>query len=233
MGVPSKVSRAGPPRTTRSHDAICQAARTVFLRDGFSGASVDEIVALASVSKQTVYRHFTDKRGLFAAGVLDALESTYDQYAPALEALARTNDIARDLGRYARSLLSALMTPDVLQLRRLMIAEANRFPDLGRTYYARTYERTTEAMTGVFEGFAQRGILDLDDASLAAHHFAWLVLGIPRNQVMLCGDATRFTPAELRRFADAGAKAFLAIYGTTDLMHDVTSPRIETKKRAR
>ena len=73
-------------------------------------------------------------------------------------------------------------------------------------------------MASAFEDLAQRGLLRVQDPTLAAHHFIWLVFGVPRNKVMLCGDQIRFSPAELRRYADAGTRAFLAIYGTEPTM---------------
>lgn len=40
-------------------------ARTIFLRDGFEGAAVDDIAREAGVSKATLYSYFPDKRVMF------------------------------------------------------------------------------------------------------------------------------------------------------------------------
>jgi len=58
-----------------------------------------------------------------------------------------------------------------------------------------------------------RGLLRLDDPLIAANHFSWLILSIPLNQVMLCGDDEHLTAAELEHFADTGVRVFLAAYG--------------------
>ena len=80
------------------------------------------------------------------------------------------------------------MQPRLLQLRRLVIGEAGRFPELGRTFYELGPGRTIAALASAFEGFAERGLLELDDAALAAAHFNWLIMSIPLNQAMLFGD---------------------------------------------
>ena len=53
-------------QSVRKRRAILAAAATVFLQKGYLGTSMDEVAALASVSKQTVYKHFSDKERLFA-----------------------------------------------------------------------------------------------------------------------------------------------------------------------
>jgi hypothetical protein len=63
------------------------------------------------------------------------------------------------------------MQPQVLQLRRLVIGEAGRFPELGRTYYERGPERTVAALASWFQQLAERGRLRLDDPLIAANHF--------------------------------------------------------------
>jgi TetR/AcrR family transcriptional repressor of mexJK operon len=64
-----------------------------------------------------------------------------------------------------------------------------------------------------FQRLAERGLLRLDDAPLAARHFAYLVLGAPLDRAMFCGGDGEMTPAELERQADAAVRAFLAAYG--------------------
>jgi hypothetical protein len=106
-----------------------------------------------------------------------------------------------------------VMQPRLLQLRRLVIAEADRFPELGRTFYERGPERTIEALATVFQGLAAKGSLRIDDARLAAAHFNWLVMSIPLNRAMLRGTAETIPPDELDRYADAGVRAFMGAYG--------------------
>jgi AcrR family transcriptional regulator len=53
-------------RSARKRSAILEAATTVFLDNGYLGTSMDEIAALARVSKQTVYKHFADKERLLS-----------------------------------------------------------------------------------------------------------------------------------------------------------------------
>jgi hypothetical protein len=105
-----------------------------------------------------------------------------------------------------------VMQPRILQLRRLVIGEAGRFPQLGRTFYEQGPERTVDALATVFERLAERGALHADDPQLAAAHFNWLVMSIPLNRAMFLGDDRPPARAELNRYADAGARAFLAAY---------------------
>lgn len=58
------------------------------------------------------------------------------------------------------------------------------------------------------------GLLQFDDAHIAAEHFNWLIMSIPLNRAMLLGDDAPHSPAELDGYADAGVRAFLAAYAT-------------------
>lgn len=215
MGKRATVEERRPParRAGRlaSAGVIREAATTLFLRSGYLGASMEEIATRAGVSKQTVYTHFADKEALFTDLVLGATDQVADflQYVTAV--LQVTDDLDTDLREIGRRYLVQVLRPEVLQLRRLVIGESGRFPVLARTYYERAPQRTLATLSSCFKGLAERGLLRLDDPSLAAGHFAYLVLGVPLDMAMFCGDE-ELPPAERERRADAAVRAFLAAY---------------------
>jgi TetR/AcrR family transcriptional regulator len=53
----------------RKHDAILDAARTVFSREGYAESSVDDVAAEAGIGKGTVYLYFKSKEELYVAAL--------------------------------------------------------------------------------------------------------------------------------------------------------------------
>ncbi|HEY2158963.1 MAG TPA: TetR/AcrR family transcriptional regulator [Isosphaeraceae bacterium] len=206
-------SQADERRSTRKRRAIVEAATTLFLRDGYLGTSMDEIAALAAVSKQTVYKHFADKQRLFSEIVVATVDEASDPVHAGVLNLRDSGDVEADLREQARRQLALVMQPRILQLRRLVIGEAARFPELGRIFYERGPGRTMGALAAAFERLAGRGVLRVDDPPLAAAHFNWLIMSIPLNQAMLLGRDDPPPAEELNRYADAGVRVFLAAYG--------------------
>jgi TetR/AcrR family transcriptional regulator, mexJK operon transcriptional repressor len=200
----------GETRSARKRRAIMDAASKIFLQKGYLGTSMDEVAALAAVSKQTVYKHFADKESLFSEIVIGTVDEAGDRVHASVLELADSGDVEADLRDLARRQLALVMQPRVLQLRRLVIGEAGRFPELGRTFYERGPGRTLQALAEAFARLGEEGKLKLDDPALAAEHFNWLVMSIPLNQAMLLGDDEQ---PDLDRYADEGVRVFLAAYG--------------------
>ena len=199
-------------RSARKRRAILDAATTTFLSKGYLGTSMDEIAALAQVSKQTVYKHFTDKPSLFIELVTGTVNEISDPVYNEVVQLADSGDLEADLRDLARRLVARVMQPRLLELRRLVIAEAGRFPELGRAFYERGPGRTVAALASVFEQLAASGALRLDDPALAAAHFNWLIMSALVNQAMMLGSDSIPGRRELNRYADAGVRVFLAAY---------------------
>ena len=123
-------------QAAQRHRAILDAAASVFLRSGYLGASMDQVAALAGVSKQTVYKHFADKRRLFSEIVTRAVDEAGEPTVNEVMNLRDTGDLEADLCDLAGRLLTRVIQPRLLQLRRLVIGEAERFP-AARAYLLR------------------------------------------------------------------------------------------------
>lgn len=199
-------------RSARKRSAILEAATTVFLDNGYLGTSMDEIAALARVSKQTVYKHFADKERLFVEIVTNMVNEISDPVYQEVLSLADSGDIEADLRDLARRLLEGVAQPRLLQLRRLVIGEATRFPALGRTFFERGPGRTIAALAAVFERLGARDVLHLDDPALAAAHFNWLIMSAPLNEAMLLSSDEPPAPGDLKRLTDSAVRVFLAAY---------------------
>ena len=212
------LQRSAPAETGRSErrrQAIIQAATEVFVRHGYLGATTDEVAARASVSKQTLYKDFADKQHLFAEIILDTTVQLVDGLS---DAAASTLDDAQDVRKALRDLadgfLRGLLQPDVLRLRRLVIAEADRFPEVGRAWFDRGFDRSLVILGEAMRRLADRGLLhNLSDPTLAAYQFAGLVMYQPMNQVMFAGTDALPPADNLNRIADSAVEMFLATYG--------------------
>ena len=209
--APASGEEAG--RSERKRRAVLDAATEIFLQHGYLGANMDEVAARAQVSKQTVYKQFTSKEALFIAIVGGMTGSAGDEVQREIADLGERDDPEMQLLAYAERQLTVVLTPRLMQLRRLVIGEANRFPALGRALHDGGPGRAVAGLASAFARWADRGLLAIEDPQAAASHFNWLVMGEPVNQVMLLGDAAIPEPAALRRHAAAGVRVFLAAYG--------------------
>ncbi len=99
----------------------------------------------------------------------------------------------------------------MLSLRRLVIAEAERFPELARAYYEQAPSRAIEVIADAFRAFAGRGLLTVADPELAAAHFAYLTLGFPQDKAQFC-PGERLGDADRDRLAGEAVRVFLAAY---------------------
>jgi TetR/AcrR family transcriptional repressor of mexJK operon len=206
---------AGTSRGARKRAAILEAAQQVFFANGFVGASMDQVAATAAVSKQTVYKHFSDKEALFREVVTNVVRAR-DAGIAADFLSSGEGPIGDRLRSFARHFLKGVMQPNVLKLRRLVIGEAGRFPELGRSFYDLGPKRAAAQLAVALREAAARQRLLLEDPELAAGHLLCLILSIPLDQAMLFGDENSFTAAALDRYADAGVAAFLRAYGFSD-----------------
>jgi len=200
------------PSSARKVRAILEAAEALFLRTGYDGANLDDLSMLAGVSKQTIYTHFGDKERLFVSVVGHITADAASRVHYSVPDPADGDALLPYLQDYARRQLDVVLDERVLAIRRLVIAEAIRFPQLAETFWERGPLKAVEEMRDRFARFADAGLIVTPDPTASATAFNWLIMGQALNAAMLLGTrGIPDAPARARIAADA-TRIFLAAH---------------------
>lgn len=196
-------------RKGRKFEQVLDGAREVFMRDGFEGASVDDIAREAGVSKATLYSYFPDKRLLF-------LEVASNQCCRQADEAMLAIDLSRPprevLPKAAHHFLSFIYSEMGQRIFRICVAEADRFPELGRQFYQSGPMVMHGALVSYLEASEQRGELKIDDLKLAADQFAELCKADIWVK-LLFGIRDMPSKPEIARIVDGAVETFMARYG--------------------
>jgi hypothetical protein len=114
------------------------------------------------------------------------VDDLVERYGRALEVvLDPAEDVASELRRFARALLATLHSQPIVDMHRVTIGEAGRFPELGRMMYDRGQARGKQHLRIFIEEAMQRGKLRTGDPFMAAQHFASLLQsGSPQHHLL-------------------------------------------------
>lgn len=216
-GGAQHMSEQAPGRTALKRHAILDAAAELFLRKGFLGTSMDEVAALAAVSKQTVYKQFASKEALFLGIVESMTGAGSDRVQVEMPDPVDLAQVASELRGHAQRLMTVALSPELLQLRRLVIGEAGRFPELGKALYEGGPGRAIAGLAVTLERWAGRGLLAIADPLAAATQFNWLIMGEPVNRAMFFIDEPPIEGAAREAHIAAGVRLFLAGYSSHDI----------------
>jgi TetR/AcrR family transcriptional regulator, mexJK operon transcriptional repressor len=204
MGAAASEIRKG-----RKYDQVLDGARTVFLRDGFEGASVDDIAREAGVSKATLYSYFPDKRLLF----MEVAKGECRRQAEEAEALIDdAAPVAQVLRLAAERMTGFLMSEFGQRMFRLCVAESDRFPALGDEFYESGPRLIRERLSRYLQQAQARGEVKIDDLGLAADQFSQLCKAGIFDCVMF-GRSDGLSDAAIKRTLNGAIEMFMARYG--------------------
>ena len=164
-----------PSAIPAKRQQIVAGARQVFTELGFERASVDLIASRAGVSKATIYNHYDDKKALFVACIAQDAE---DLRAVLRDCLGEpAGDVEQALQLVGEKTMRVFLSPPIVALYRQIIAEAGRFPDLGRIIFDRGSNVIHGAIASHLERWDRSGALRIEDARAAAVQFLALCQG--------------------------------------------------------
>jgi TetR/AcrR family transcriptional regulator, mexJK operon transcriptional repressor len=189
---------------------ILKAARDLFIAKGFEAASMDGVAKAAGVSKATVYAHFKSKNELFAAIVAQVSESLTAEIRAVIDAKL---PLRQALGRIGFKFLEVLTDPRRVRMFRMMVAEVDRFPELGRVFYEAGPLVMQDCLAGFLDSVAAAGGLAIPDSGLATRQFLSLIKADLHLRCLLV-LGTEPSREELERQVAAAVDMFLKAYGT-------------------
>lgn len=191
--------------TQDKRQAILDAGRRMFINHGYSAVSMDAIAEAAPVSKPTLYKHFNGKSALFAAvieahcqSLLSALKTQQSQHL----------DPKAGLTTIAHAFIDTLYTADALQLYRLIIAEQQQFPELGRLVFSLGAEPVLAQLASYLEELHQQQVLYIADIKLATQLFFGMLKGDSHLRCLL-GLQDGLSDPEKQQLIDASVSLFL------------------------
>jgi AcrR family transcriptional regulator len=198
-------------KSDSKRQAILDTAFRLFRTQGFDGTSVSGITAAVGGSKATIYSHFRSKEELFVECMMAAADNYMAQTLRHLDSSSANPDVT--LIGFGKSFLNFICSPEQVEVRRLMIAEAAR-SDTGKLFFARITALRTH-VAAFMRACMASGSLRRDDPALAADHLGALLEAEILEPLLL--HAREGSPGErdIESAAKRAVAAFLRAYKPT------------------
>jgi TetR/AcrR family transcriptional regulator, mexJK operon transcriptional repressor len=189
-------------------DRILDAATELLLTHGYGATSIESIARRARVSKRTFYHRFRDKPALTSAVVVRLIDSLRP---PAHVPLIEGQGLEEILVHLGSLILHAALTPRVLALQRLVVAESKRFPELAAAVAkAGGRQEAVALIGGLLLRHGQNAAVESAQAGFAAQQFLQMIVSLP--QLRAIGLGTAMTLEELDDWVRATVALFLDGY---------------------
>jgi AcrR family transcriptional regulator len=217
MTTKKRTPKPGPGRPSLEAagqllERILDDATELLLTQGYGATSIEAIARRSRVSKRTFYHRFADKPALMSAVVTRLIDSLRPPpYVPLIEG----RNLEEILVHLAELILHAALTPRVLQLHRLIVAESTRFPELANAVArAGGRQEAVTLISGLLREHAPSAKLTPAAAAFAAQQFLQMVVSLPQMRAMGLGPP--MNEAELAAWARQTVSLFLHGFAATE-----------------
>jgi AcrR family transcriptional regulator len=184
---------------------IVRAAGELFTARGYAGVTMEDVLAEVGGSKATLYRHFADKADLFRA----AVEHLCDAWSEPLHSFTPDgDDLAATLVALGRHFATLVLAPERVALHRLVTAEAERIPEVGRVFFEHGPAAGHAVLARYLRPACESGRIELADPVRAAAQLYQAMLGEPQMR-LLTNAPVKFDDDEILAGIEAAVRVFL------------------------
>lgn len=194
--------------TLQKRTRIIEVATELFIEQGYKDTSLDQIVSICGGSKQTLYRYFSNKEGLFMEvlehNTKNSLESVFRLDIQHNETLETTLDT------FALKYLKGICGNPLLGLCRIISADFNKHPYVGERFWQTGPVRIRKYLIDFLKNHQACQTLYIEDADLACDHLLALIK-LDYQNIALMGLALP-DDEQLNQHAQQAVRTFLKIY---------------------
>lgn len=206
--------KKGRPSNAMAGDVeerILDAATAMFLQHGFGGASLERIAEAAGAGKATLYSRYSGKEALFSEVVKRNCERSLRLVFDA----PQSAELGQRLVLVTQTLVTRLLSDEVIGLIRMVVADAPRFPSLAKLTSDAGRSRARDAVATMIAEHSGR---DLDARAQAtskrhAHALATQLLDAivsPMLMRALMGEALDVVRGDIRTHVKQTVALFMA-----------------------
>lgn len=205
---PTVSSGPGRPKDLAKRQAILEAAKELFLANGYASTSMDAVATAAGVSKLTVYSHFNDKENLFAEAIIATCQAQLPGLIFELPEGVPLEQVLMKIGRGFQVLINS---DHSVKLHRLIITQGPQDPKLGQMFFEAGPARVLRETEALLRLADERGMLRIANPASAAEHFFCLLKG-GANFRLLLGCAGPLEAEEAEAHVREVVELFLRAY---------------------
>ncbi len=181
-----RKAEADMTRNEKKRFDIIEAARSVFLEKGFDLTSMDEIAKRAKVSKRTVYSNFGSKEELFSGLMHEVCASKREKADLYVDCEL---PLEESLNEFGRRFLQMIFEPEGMTLVRMLIGNANSFPQMGNDFYNQGPKEVIEHMAEYLKFWADKDVLHIEDPFISAQGLLASMFGVHQMKCLISNCA--------------------------------------------
>jgi AcrR family transcriptional regulator len=200
-----------------------EVAEKLFMKHGFAGTSVNEIVRIAGGSLATLYAEFANKEELFEA-VMSRRGTAL--FADVTKGDRHKADLRGELRQLATHMLDRMLAEDALAIYRLAVHEGPKLPVVRKAVLVNGLDAFLDHLAAHLSSMAGTERIPAGETRQAAEDFLTLVKGQLRTVAAI--GAERIPPAQRKVHVEHAVDAFLKIYPA---VVKPAKPRTAGKKR--
>jgi TetR/AcrR family transcriptional repressor of mexJK operon len=199
-GRPTKAAAA------ERDERLLEIAAQMFMRDGFDGTSMERLAEAARIGKATLYARYADKSQLFADILRRRILLIFGPLEAEFAEGFGGESLEQTLLTLARRFIDLSLASSAIALGRILAAEGERFPELGKLAVEEGLNRQIRLVEAVLARFGARHRYSIDDRTLAADLFLSIVLGRLSRMALL---GVRIEPDTLDRRTREAVRIFV------------------------